>query len=453
MLDPNLEKPSEADYRQLVDLALRSETFQNAPTSRALLQYLYDHRSEQISEYAIGTEALGRRAEFDPRTDSYARVQISRLRTKIIEFTAKEGERSPVQMVLPRGSHTLEFVDRPFEENNADSESVSTPVPNAPKTTEKLRSAPHPVHSSSLKPDNQAILIRSLVLAVGVLVVLLACSLLWQWKQGGWKAGSAIIRANAGDRSDFAPDSFWGRSLGSGRPIRIVVPNLTFFLWVDPKTGEKIHVRSVDINEFSQFEHSALLSELERKYGHPPSLSQEYLSTYDALSAFNLALFLRDNGVSPSFSNSAESPLGMIDHENLILMGTSQTLKPYQNYLKDITLSFNPVLKAIQSTDPATGKVTEYPPVAESNERIVIPQVLACLPTNSPEGRLLVIEGYKEIAIISYLTSRDGQEELKRLQAANRGNPFFEAVVMSEINGDTPLQSQIAYYKAIVPGR
>ena len=59
-------------FRQVAD----SETFQSAPTMRALLVYLWAHQGEQVSEYAIATEALGRSPDFDPKSDSTVRVHI-----------------------------------------------------------------------------------------------------------------------------------------------------------------------------------------------------------------------------------------------------------------------------------------------------------------------------------------------------------------------------------------
>jgi hypothetical protein len=45
----------------------------------------------KISEYAVATDALGRRIDFDPKTDASVRVQISRLRRKLKDFYETEG--------------------------------------------------------------------------------------------------------------------------------------------------------------------------------------------------------------------------------------------------------------------------------------------------------------------------------------------------------------------------
>ena len=86
-------------FRQVAD----SETFQSAPTMRALLVYLWNHQGEQLSEYAIATEALGRSPDFDPKSDSTVRVHIARLRAKLKEFNEAAGPAFPLRLALPLG--------------------------------------------------------------------------------------------------------------------------------------------------------------------------------------------------------------------------------------------------------------------------------------------------------------------------------------------------------------
>jgi hypothetical protein len=57
---------------------LASPQFARAETQRKLLEYLWRHREEPISEYAIAVEALGRQENFDPTSDASVRVHISR---------------------------------------------------------------------------------------------------------------------------------------------------------------------------------------------------------------------------------------------------------------------------------------------------------------------------------------------------------------------------------------
>jgi hypothetical protein len=74
-----------------------------------LLQYLCDsllsHGADRIAEYAIGTEALGRPADFDPAEDASVRVEMHRLRRRLRDYYDTEGARDPVRIVIPPGQY------------------------------------------------------------------------------------------------------------------------------------------------------------------------------------------------------------------------------------------------------------------------------------------------------------------------------------------------------------
>src|SRR2546421_1175520 len=89
-----------------VHRVLQSSHFLRAETQRKLLQYLWEHRDENVSEYALATEALGRSANFDPGTDASVRVHISRLRRKLKDYYQLEMG-APEILVIPTGTHQL----------------------------------------------------------------------------------------------------------------------------------------------------------------------------------------------------------------------------------------------------------------------------------------------------------------------------------------------------------
>jgi DNA-binding response OmpR family regulator len=68
------------------EIFLKSRSFDRAAASRQLLTYLWVHQKEELSEYALAVEALGRRPDFAPKIDATVRVQISRLRQRLHDF-------------------------------------------------------------------------------------------------------------------------------------------------------------------------------------------------------------------------------------------------------------------------------------------------------------------------------------------------------------------------------
>lgn len=96
---------------------LDSDTFRTAERSRTLLRFVVDEalqgRADRLKDYVLGAEALGRGERFDPRTDPIARVEASRLRSRLDVYYATEGSADPVRISLPRGGYAPMFEWRP----------------------------------------------------------------------------------------------------------------------------------------------------------------------------------------------------------------------------------------------------------------------------------------------------------------------------------------------------
>ena len=87
---------AQVDLQDCTERLLQSDAFRNAPASRRLLRYLADQtlagHADQLKEYTIGVDAFGKGEDYDPRKDSTVRIQIGRLRQKLIEYYGGEGK-------------------------------------------------------------------------------------------------------------------------------------------------------------------------------------------------------------------------------------------------------------------------------------------------------------------------------------------------------------------------
>ena len=96
-----------------LEQVLAGRAFQGAGRSGALLRFLIERtlagQADQLKEYTVGAEALGRGAAFDPRTDSIVRVEVSRLRGRLDLYYATEGAIDPVRILVPKGSYVPTF--------------------------------------------------------------------------------------------------------------------------------------------------------------------------------------------------------------------------------------------------------------------------------------------------------------------------------------------------------
>jgi hypothetical protein len=419
---PELEIPAvetSDDGQQELDSALASRAFEKAPTLRKLLTYLWNKRSEEVSEYAIATEALGRRADFEPREDATVRVQVARLRTRLKEFYEADGIGLPRRIVIPVGSHQIQVIE-------------------APSPTDDLHSKPELPAEVILRETRWRSLLR---IEAGVIVLLvLVC--------GGAliERNIAVNHAIAGRTASLPP--FWRSFLGNGKPTRIVVPTPVFFGF-----GTRVLARDVDVNDYARLKDSPVLRKLSEEGGQP-ALAQSYVAAADALASLRLSQFLDPRGTRLSISTTAESPLDTLDRENLIVTGTPRTLAPFQTLVDRLGFQVDAEQGTVLVRHPTAGAPTKYETVHQSSVRVTTPGVIACIPGSSQGTHiLLLVTSYYTSALVSYLTSESGLRELEAARQAHGNPPYFEAVIVSEINGTTELRSRLVEFHPLDAGK
>jgi hypothetical protein len=70
----------------------------------------FEGNEDQIKEYTIAVEALGRRTDFDPHVDTIVRVTAHSLRKRLQEIYQHEGADRPVHVVIPAGNYVPSFI-------------------------------------------------------------------------------------------------------------------------------------------------------------------------------------------------------------------------------------------------------------------------------------------------------------------------------------------------------
>jgi Tol biopolymer transport system component len=119
-------EPSSSSVLEELGKVLASGVFRSAGRPQTLLRFLVEEtvagRSDRLKDYTLGAEALGRGDAFDPRTDPIARVEASRLRSRLELYYATEGSTDSIRITLPRGGYV------PVFENRAGSDDGGAPV-------------------------------------------------------------------------------------------------------------------------------------------------------------------------------------------------------------------------------------------------------------------------------------------------------------------------------------
>ena len=102
--------------REAVQRVLQSGIFDRAPNLALILRYVcerfFDGRLEEIREYNIAVDALGRPPDFDQKRDSIVRVEAHRLRKRLAEYYQNAGQNDSVVIQIPAGTYVPQFVPR-----------------------------------------------------------------------------------------------------------------------------------------------------------------------------------------------------------------------------------------------------------------------------------------------------------------------------------------------------
>ena len=100
-----------------------SKVFQSAGRMAALLSYLVDAElngeAAQLNQSRVAIDVLGRNETFDPSEDSIVRVEMGRLRSKLLEYYANEGKSATVFIELPKGRYKPLLAFRATDANKA----------------------------------------------------------------------------------------------------------------------------------------------------------------------------------------------------------------------------------------------------------------------------------------------------------------------------------------------
>ena len=91
--------------------------FANAPMLQRFLRFAVDKTlagsADEVKEYTIGSEVLGRGASFDPTQSSIVRTQAFNLRSRLNAFYEEQGCTGSLRIVLEPGNYTPTFAGVP----------------------------------------------------------------------------------------------------------------------------------------------------------------------------------------------------------------------------------------------------------------------------------------------------------------------------------------------------
>ena len=416
----------EQELEQHVLNVASSPHFLRAETLRKLLLYLWQNRLNHVSEYAVGTEALGRRSDFDPKTDASVRVQISRLRRKLKDFYELEGIHEPAQLQIPVGTHCLVVV---------------------PMVPAALQPAAEPAMPRAETSRHSSAAAHLVVLAVWCHRAVV-CT-------GRMAALAASRRSDSGkeQRHDCHHLLAELRPAGHAGEDHPAYTDL-FHLYSGAQPARPRH-RCERLRSLGSVSRSTARGP--RRRARRPSTGA-YTVTSDTLAAINLGRYLDRVGLGQdvSFEVTADRSMDLLEQASVVAFGAHATLHPFRDYLASMNFTVSEGEASVDNAHPLPGEQKQYllskPGVGVTME----PALVAVLPGRSKGKKLIILQARHTSALIELLTSRVGDEMVQRMYRQHGSPEFFEMVVQSEIAGDHAVRcwpvAMHAYTKAAPDG-
>lgn len=388
---------------RIVQGVAESAGFKKAPALRRLLLYLWEHRDEDISEYAIGLDVLGKRDLFDPKIDASVRVHISRLRQKLREYFENEGNHHPYRLVVPQGGHRL-LVEAAAREA---------------ATSVWLRNAK--------------------AWWVPALACVLAALCFGFWTQAE-QARKELTRL----QGNLELPAVWKAILKPGRLTRVIYPIPVFYHW------DTLRMRDVRINHPEGWKTSATLKPYIDALG-PPTISQSYTVSTDTMAAIHLTRFLSSHGTPLEVSPTGSLSLDQFGSDNLIFLGIPPTNARLQEYLEKLSFQLQDgsgmVINSRRiGSEPAVFRPRRDPGATGRQENY---GVVAVLPGHAAGTSLMLMMGMQTSAIATLLTSPQGLRDFTRWWKASGEPEHFEVVVRTIADGVRTQVAEVTAFRAI----
>lgn len=453
--------PRPEDKSTQLEKILHSRTLNGSETLKSFLRFVVqkaiDGEESQLRESLIATKVFGRQENYDSRTDSVVRVQAGRLRAKLSEYYADEGQNDPLIIDLPKGGYSPTFQFREIVEadvpeaafvETAGEEEIIRSVPAAIETL-------HIPPSPSIIPDRN-VWLKSLVIALGFASLslgLLAIEFRSQAKLS--KANSINQPVTSVDMQTLSP--LWGEFFKSPEPVLVAFSNTVF--QGRAETGMKL-LNPLDSTTIkSQNQESVSYSTGEAALDKQKIISDHYTGVGEVMSVYFLSnLFSKANHpfrVKRSLLLTWED----VKAGNIVVLGS-----PAENFImrelpqqQDFVFRVlnedkeNP-LYGIVNLKPKAGEQSAYTVKEEGPSSYQITEdyaLISLLKGLDEKHRLMIIAGIKTYgtqAATEYVTNPEYFKELlaqlKKSVPENAPLPdYFQVLLKVKVNGGVPVQT------------
>ena len=316
-----------------VERILHSDELRTSEVLRRLLKFLADKslagEADQLKEYAVAIDGLGKDPSYDPRHNSAVRIQVGRLRQKLAEYYRTEGIHDEFVIDLPKGRFKLTCEPRCVP--------VEAPVP--PRAME-----PPPRIAPATKPLPAA----SFFLWAAVTVAVVLGVTVW--------VRASHLGARAASTPGWSADlqALWGAFVDSKQPSILAIEDPLF---VELNSEPGIYYRNRSLNQWKDVVDSPAVGAIRASLKNASIQPSRYYTAYGEVDvAFLLGKLLGPREENFSILKTSQLYWRQLADNNVVFVGVQNLFFDEQLHGMPLEPQLVPIETGIRNVHPKAGE-------------------------------------------------------------------------------------------------
>jgi hypothetical protein len=332
--------PDEKAVLSQVERILHSEELRGCEVLRRLLKFLADKsisgEADELKEYIVAIDGLGKPPSYDPRHNSAVRIQVGRLRQKLADYYRGEGREDPVVVDVPKGRFKLRCEYR-----------ISA-IPGSARAV--AVSSVHPIMTEperkrSYKNAFSTLRIATFVLTAAMIAV--GAGAYYHWLKPV-KANTASTPHRTGWNSDM--EDLWRPFIATNRPLIVAIED-PLFVQLDGKKG--IYYRDRTLNRWSDIVSSPEVKSMRGVLkNHALEPSRYYTAFGEVDASFLIAKLLGSRVQNLSVVKTSNLSLRELADNNVLFVGVENIFFNDQIQATPIEAPLQPFREGIRDLHP-----------------------------------------------------------------------------------------------------
>ena len=320
-----------------VERILHSDEFRSSEVLRRLLRFLAEKsaagEADQLKEYAVAIDGLGKSPSYDPRQNSAVRIQVGRLRQRLAEYYRTEGKADELIIDLPKGRFKLTCEQRCT--TGEPSPSLAA-VPTPPVVNLPERISPRTRYSSRL------------IIWVGLAMAIVMAIALYYRSHMTARAGSSI----PGWTSEL--QELWGPFVDSKQPLILAIEDPLF---VELNSEPGIYYRDRSLNQWKDVVGSPAVASLRAALKNPDIQPSRYYTAYGEVGvSFLLGRLLGPREQNFSILKTSQLSWQQLADNNVLFVGVENLFFDEQVHGMPLEPQFVQLQSGIRNVHPRPGE-------------------------------------------------------------------------------------------------